>query len=765
MAEIKQNNKTTNTDYLFKDYPYNPIITPGQNIEQLANYFPNQLRCGYYKDFDHETNLQILQMNVWAKQAYYEKNGEEGYISIMMGGIENLDDVDSFQKIIDHCPLLARINFWQRKGLLLYSANCYITEEVKDPAGSGRVYRFPKINPDDYPYILESPKDMNAYDLNTIIQLEKWKEIDFDFPTKTSKTWLLHIDIRIFNWKGNFWDKFIRDPRYSGEIISIWWLMNSKLSKQKWIDSWDYFLKTQKYNCPLEKVLYDYKAAEYNKVTLHYPKTKEWRDEIYAKEIEDDKNGVPRPVIRFMTQEEKDEKEAKLSEEYDNYEFYKQIGEIEMGQRKKLDGKAKEFADKSIKICREARERRKNPNYDRTSITIETSDPVEIGKQIGALIEAGKNEKEREEESDKPKTKAEIAVKQIALHNQKINNANVTEIVGKMQEASRLAERMHPEHVMSRTEYANELIENGLHICDIVLGLELPSNVNVKDVDPPMLNIPDDIADDNWSRDLSKSSEMQDAMKYIDKPFNSAKYIRAHGNQCCNENDVIKEQEKINSKIEQRKQRYTDYINNRLDENSMSDLEFCPWSVYHITQEQLDNYNKECERQSELHKGIEMPIEMRYNYNWDEMYHTVVNTTNEFIIGNDLSNNCYIYIKTELFYPGYSPVINNLVLNDTNTNTITINYNNINAYYDSINNTVYLKVPNNIAIKYLKPQPYYNTIQITKQQYYRTVAKSISDKYIYKVNISDNDSIFVYTPRTDSRLVELHGGSDSDEYG
>lgn len=758
MAENKQNKEAENAD-LFKNYPYNPIITPGQNIEQIANYFPNQLRCGYYKDFDHETNLKILKMNAWANYAYKYKHGEEGYISIMMGGIENLDDVDSFKKIIDHCPLFAHIDFWQRKGLLLYSANCYITEEIKDPEGSGRVYRFPEINPEDYPYIIETPKDIDIYDRMSVLKEQKWREVDFDFPTKTSKTWLLHIDIRIYNWKGDFWDKYIRDPRYSGEIMSIWWLMNYKVSKAKWRASWDYFLKTRQYNCPLETVLYDYGVGDYNKTTLHYPKTKEWRDEVYAKEIEDDKNGVPRPEIKYWTEEEKKAQTAELEEEYDNLAFYRQIGEIEMGKRTKLDGKAKEFADEAVRICAEIRKGRKDPDYGRTSITIETSDPVEIGKQIGALLEAGHTDEEKE--TEKPKTEKEIAVEKIALHNQKINDTDVVEIVGKMQEASDLASRMHPEHVMTKTEYGNELIENGLHICDIVLGLELPSNVNVKDVDTSMLNIPDDIADDNWSRDLSKSSEMQDAMKYIDKPFNSARYALAHGNQSCKEQDVKNEQEKINNKAEQRKQRYNDYINNRLTENNLSESEFSPWSVYHITQEQLDNYNKECEKQAKLHRGIEVPVEIRYKYNWSEMYHTVINTTNEFIIGNEPTNNCYIYIKTELFYPGYSPVINNLVSDDT----INIDYNDINAYYDSINNTVYLKVPDSIVSEYLKPQPYYNTIQITKQQYYRTVAKSMSDKYIYKVNISDNDSIFVYTPRTDSRLVELHGGSDSDEYG
>lgn len=760
MTENKQNTVVESAD-LFKNYPYNPIITPGQNIEQIANYFPNQLRCGYYKDFDHETNIKILKMNAWANYAYKYKNEGEGYISVMMGGIENLDDVDSFKKIIDHCPLFAHIDFWQRKGLLLYSANCYITEEIKEQDGSGRVCRFPDINPDDYPYIIDMPKDIDIYDRMTVMQQEKWREVDFDFPTKTSKTWLLHIDIRIYNWKGDFWNKYIRDPRYSGEIISIWWLMNYKVSKAKWRASWDYFLKTRQYNCPLETVLYDYGVGDYNKTTLHYPKTKEWRDEVYAKEIEDDKNGVPRPEIKRWTEEEKKAQRAELDEEYDNLAFYRQIGEIEMGKRTKLDGKAKEFARESVKICAEARKRRKDPNYGRTSITIETSDPVEIGKQIGALLEAGHTDEEKEPE--KSKTEKETAVEKIALHNQKINDTDVVEIVGKMQEASDLASRMHPEHVMTRTEYGNEIIENGLHICDIVLGLELPSNVNVKDVDPSMLNIPDDISDDNWTRNLDKSSEMQDAMKYIDKPFNSARYIKAHGHQYCKDEDIKEEQEKINNKIKQRKQRYNDYINNRLEENDLPESEFCPWSVYHITQEQLDNYNKECERQAKLHKGIEVPVEIRYNYNWSEMYHTVINTTNEFIIGNEPTNNCYIYIKTELFYPGYSPVINNLISVDTN-DTIIIN-NDVKAYYDSINNTVYLKVPDNIATKYLKPQQYYNTIQITKQQYYRTVAKSMSDKYIYKVNISDNDSIFVYTPRTDSRLVELHGCSDSDEYG
>lgn len=759
MAEIKQNIETVDIDPLLKDYPYNPIITPGQGIEQIANYFPNQLRCGYYKDFDHETVLQIVQMNRWARQAYYQKNGEEGYISIMMGEIENLDDVDSFQKIIDHCPLFAHIDFWQRKGLLLYSANCYITEEIKDPEGSGRVYRFPKINKEDYPYIIETSKDIDAWDRQTVLQMQKWREIDFDFPTKSSKTWLLHIDIRIFNWKGNFWDKFIHDPRYAGEIMSIWWLMNSRMSKQKFRDSWDYFLKTQKYNCPLEKVLYDYGADEYNKTTLHYPKTKEWRDETYAKEIEDDKNGVARPVIKFMTQEEKDAQEAELSEEYDNYDFYKQIAEIEAGKRTTLDGKAKEFADKSKRICEEYRRRKKDPNYGRTSITIESSDPVEIGKQIGALLEDSYNK----EEQEKTKTEKEIAVEKIALHNQKANSADIIEITGKMQDTSNLASRMHPEHVMTRTEYGNEIIENGLHICNIVLGLELPNNINAKDVDPSMLNIPDDIAADGWSRDLNKSSEMQDAMKYIDKPFNSSKYAKSHGCTYCTETDVKNEQEKINNKIELRKQRYNDYINNRLEENDLSESVFCPWSVYHITQEQLDNYNKEQEKQIEINRGIEIPVEMRYNYNWNEMYHTVINTTNEFIIGNESTNNCYIYIKTELLYPGYSPVINNLV--SKGENIITIDYNDINAYYDSINNTVYIKVPNNVVKEYLKPQPYYNTIQITKQQYYRTVAKSMSDKYIYKINISDSNSVSEYTPRIDSRLAELHGGSDSDEYG
>ena len=735
-----------------KPQVYNELITEGQSVQEIYHYFPNIMKCGDPHDYDIETQKRMYNITRECWDRIHNDNEGEGYYSIAIGGIPSLDCVDSIDKIIKHCALLRHIDFWQRHGFLQYSANCYITEHIDD--GDGLPVKFPEIDKSKYPYIV--PVDTKTASHSEIMQAcaeRKRRELAFDFPSQSSKKWLLHIDIKIYNLKQTFWEKYINQPQYAGEIVTIVWTAAAHIHKHNYLQSYEYFLKTLQYNCPIRKEILHYVGHdENNKVYLNLPKTKEWKEEVYKKEIEDAKHGILRTGNSqpILTKKQEEQRIAEMRKEDEGFDFICEMAEIESGKRTELSDKFKKHEQVKEEPVKK--------------VTIDKNSSFEdIQNAISTVLSHNTTENTNTDniEGEEEKTKAEKAVETIAEKNSSFNNPNKIDpqFMADVNAVSDFARKMSPYHIQDVKEYCKDTIDNMLHICDIVLGAEVDDNIPSDQADE-MRHVEDDIAEDGWHIDINKSDKAQQALKYIDRPFNSSLYLMAHGNTQYTQDDVDQENAEIKAMLQAEKDKYKEYENGHISFDSFDEL-IDIHSVYALTEEQLNEYR---EKQKQTANNCCIPINIRYNNDYSIIYHTILESTKEFVSGNDKTNNGYLYIKTECPLPGYSPVINNLI--EDNPNIITIS-NNITAYFDKLNSIVYLKVPVSIANKYLKEQPfyeYYNSVQITKTEYCKFISKSITNKYIYKTDITTDSNIYVYTPRKDSR-AELHGGSDSDGYG